>query len=452
MASHVPAKYYMHNPERMQNGVYDCSSFVGRNLKEAGYSINPATTTYELYDALPKIGFKFYPLPMDYGLKQAPAQLQPGDILLNNKTSGPKHGIPTRSNWRDHVETYWGNNKMIGAHYKDAGTTLTDFRSSGWPGFWRLVGGSGSGLEDFSQTGSIPQSSGVSPDYLNKNADVSDLMEANSVGKIVWPTLSSVVNSHFGKRNPNMYANVKGEISANHGGTDIHATLGTPVYSSMDGSVTGTDLTNFGTIGIRHGDDLETKYVHLSKAFVHSGDKVKAGDLIGAAGGTGKGGDMNAYTPHLHFEMLKNGVRIDPEKFFAANSKKVSQPQISSVTKRDPNDPGVGGPDFTPRINKQMNEYLSKRGVGGPEESVKSNNRIIAELKKLQVIMMGVMKAAGKPSIAVSAPQQSGGGNPQNQVDESGASDAFTDSAFSQIGGLLPNLNVSMTGLGTSIA
>jgi len=109
---------------------------------------------------------------------------------------------------------------------------------------------------------------------------------------------------------------------------------------------------------------------------------------------------------------------------------------------------GYGGPDFTPRINKQMSEYLDSKAVGGPEESSRSDNRIIAELKKLQVIMMGVMKAAGKPAIAVAAPQD--GGNPKTKMDDGGSTDTAADSMFTQLGGILGNLNVATTGLGTT--
>lgn len=113
-------------PNRQGRNSYDCSSFVSRSLQEAGFDISPNNTTSTLSSALRKIGFSYTPMPIPSGLSKAPAQLQAGDILLN-----PGH----------HVETYAGNNQIVGAHSTNSGVSLKSFYSTGYPGFWRLGGG-----------------------------------------------------------------------------------------------------------------------------------------------------------------------------------------------------------------------------------------------------------------------------------------------------------------------
>ena len=133
---------------------------------------------------------------------------------------------------------------------------------------------------------------------------------ANASGSFMWPVASYVyVSSRFGLRvHP-----ITGETKS-HTGIDIASNQGTAVYASDGGSVTlaGWNGGYGNCIMIDHGNGYVTLYGHLSSISVSVGQTVSQGTTIGAVGSTG-----NSTGPHLHFEVLKNGTRIDPEQFFS---------------------------------------------------------------------------------------------------------------------------------------
>ena len=133
---------------------------------------------------------------------------------------------------------------------------------------------------------------------------------ANASGSFMWPVASYVyVSSRFGLRvHP-----ITGEKKS-HTGIDIASNQGTAVYASDGGSVTlaGWNGGYGNCIMIDHGNGYVTLYGHLSSLSVSVGQTVSQGTTIGAVGSTG-----NSTGPHLHFEVLKNGTRIDPEQFFS---------------------------------------------------------------------------------------------------------------------------------------
>jgi murein DD-endopeptidase MepM/ murein hydrolase activator NlpD len=117
------------------------------------------------------------------------------------------------------------------------------------------------------------------------------------------------LSSGFGRRIDPIYKTVK-----MHEGLDFTAPTGTPIYATGDGVVkeTGTSGDGYGIkVVINHGYGYETLYAHCSKVLVRKGKKVKRGDMIAYVGNTGK-----STAPHLHYEVIKNGRRIDPINFF----------------------------------------------------------------------------------------------------------------------------------------
>jgi murein DD-endopeptidase MepM/ murein hydrolase activator NlpD len=97
-----------------------------------------------------------------------------------------------------------------------------------------------------------------------------------------------------------------------HEGVDLQTfqVVGVPIYAVKDGVCTvppfdGDGYGNYVTMD--HGDGIQTRYGHMSAVAVSSGQSVKAGEIIGFVGSTG-----NSTGPHLHFEIIVNGTRIDP--------------------------------------------------------------------------------------------------------------------------------------------
>ena len=97
----------------------------------------------------------------------------------------------------------------------------------------------------------------------------------------------------------------------NHNGVDVPLKVGDPIYATFDGKVRYSKY-NTGGFGnlviIRHLNGLETYYAHMTRANVESGDYVKAGQIIGFGGTTGR-----SYGPHLHFEVRYCDHTFDPQ-------------------------------------------------------------------------------------------------------------------------------------------
>ena len=102
-----------------------------------------------------------------------------------------------------------------------------------------------------------------------------------------------------------------------HYGMDFTAPRGTPVYASGDGIVKRVDNRSSGYgkhIRIDHGFGYVSLYAHLYKYNVRRGQRIKRGDLIGFVGSTGR-----SEAPHLHYEIFKDGRRINPINFYYGN-------------------------------------------------------------------------------------------------------------------------------------
>jgi murein DD-endopeptidase MepM/ murein hydrolase activator NlpD len=98
-----------------------------------------------------------------------------------------------------------------------------------------------------------------------------------------------------------------------HTGIDITAPRGTPIYAAGDGTVVDIKgMSGYGNVVvINHGFGYQTLYGHMSKKAVRPGQKVKRGECIGYVGSTGM-----STAPHLHYEVIKNGTKINPINFF----------------------------------------------------------------------------------------------------------------------------------------
>jgi murein DD-endopeptidase MepM/ murein hydrolase activator NlpD len=101
--------------------------------------------------------------------------------------------------------------------------------------------------------------------------------------------------------------------SANHSGIDIDGDEGMPVYAVDNGVVVYAGWNNWGygnVVVINHGNGWQTLYAHLSQYYVSCGQSVYQTNIIGAIGSTGKSSG-----PHLHFEMMYNGTKVNPHDY-----------------------------------------------------------------------------------------------------------------------------------------
>jgi murein DD-endopeptidase MepM/ murein hydrolase activator NlpD len=118
--------------------------------------------------------------------------------------------------------------------------------------------------------------------------------------------------------------------SALHTGLDFQANPGTAILAAAGGVVVTQEVhPQYGNmIEIDHGNDLVTRYAHASQVFVKKGDIIRRGQKIAAVGTTGR-----STGPHLHFEVMVQGVLQDPQKFLAAG-RNLPAAQLARATQR----------------------------------------------------------------------------------------------------------------------
>ncbi len=115
--------------------------------------------------------------------------------------------------------------------------------------------------------------------------------------------------SGFGMRIHPIY-----KVKKMHTGIDFAAVIGTPIYATADGTIDllQNSFSGYGKmIEIDHGFGYRSRYAHMHGFAVRQGQRVKRGDLIGYVGDTGI-----STAPHLHYEVLINGVQVNPVHYF----------------------------------------------------------------------------------------------------------------------------------------
>ena len=130
---------------------------------------------------------------------------------------------------------------------------------------------------------------------------------SSAVGELKLP--ASTVTSAYGWRQDPFTGEAKF-----HKGVDLRAAEGSDVAAAGAGRVTFAGVSGgYGTtVVLEHANGLSTRYAHLSETRVRVGDEISAGQVIGLAGSTGR-----ATAPHLHFEVLEDGVQVDPRRLEA---------------------------------------------------------------------------------------------------------------------------------------
>jgi murein DD-endopeptidase MepM/ murein hydrolase activator NlpD len=123
-------------------------------------------------------------------------------------------------------------------------------------------------------------------------------------GRFRVPLEGITSGKNFGKRRI-----LNGQSGSPHGGVDLSATTGTPVYAAQSGRVVLAEELYFpgNTVVVDHGLGIYTFYGHLSEISVKAGDEVAPGALLGKVGATGR-----VTGPHLHWGLSVNRARVDP--------------------------------------------------------------------------------------------------------------------------------------------
>lgn len=121
----------------------------------------------------------------------------------------------------------------------------------------------------------------------------------SDAGRFIWPVAGTLTQIYW----------------PGHTAVDVANLTGTPVYAAADGVVAqaGRDEEHGNFILLEHGDGYETFYSHLRAIYAKAGEPVSQGQQIGEVGATGK-----TTGPHLHFEIHKDGVSLDPFEVIAA--------------------------------------------------------------------------------------------------------------------------------------
>jgi murein DD-endopeptidase MepM/ murein hydrolase activator NlpD len=117
------------------------------------------------------------------------------------------------------------------------------------------------------------------------------------------------ISSSYGGRNDPF-----GRGRAHHMGIDIDANGGDPITAAAEGVVSFSGVrSGYGNVvEIDHGNGYKTLYAHNSSNLVRAGDVVRAGQLIGKVGSTGR-----STGSHLHFEVMLNGRQVNPRQYLA---------------------------------------------------------------------------------------------------------------------------------------
>lgn len=135
------------------------------------------------------------------------------------------------------------------------------------------------------------------------------------------PVAGGILGSAFGWRIDPLNGR-----SALHTGLDFPADVGTSILAAAGGIVVTQEYqTAYGNVvEVDHGNNLVTRYAHASRTLVKKGDLVKRGQKIAEVGSTGR-----STGPHLHFEVLVDGIYQDPQKFLRAGGL-LSTPPVAS--------------------------------------------------------------------------------------------------------------------------
>jgi murein DD-endopeptidase MepM/ murein hydrolase activator NlpD len=175
----------------------------------------------------------------------------------------------------------------------------------------------------------------------DQRVDLMTVMESRlfdqKIRKLLVPTQEPVAGGTLGSAFGWRIDPLNGR-SALHTGLDFPSDSGTPILAAAGGVVVTQEAHSaYGNmIEVDHGNDLLTRYAHASRVLVQKGDVVRRGQKIAEVGTTGR-----STGPHLHFEVLVQGVFQDPKKFLDAGRELATQPTQVAASNRTRSTPAA---------------------------------------------------------------------------------------------------------------
>ena len=146
----------------------------------------------------------------------------------------------------------------------------------------------------------------ISPSFAAPTSKASFIL-AGSRTAFVYPVMGPRMSSDYGvRKHPVM------KVRRHHDGIDLAAPTGAPIRAIADGQVLYADPHGgYGRyVVVRHLDGFTSHYGHCEKLEVAPGQKITAGQIIGTVGSSGI-----STGPHLHFEIRRDGITQDPERY-----------------------------------------------------------------------------------------------------------------------------------------
>ncbi len=145
----------------------------------------------------------------------------------------------------------------------------------------------------------------TSSDFPQMFSEVTEVIKKHTLGNGKYtPPVTGEITSPFGERKDPVTG-----TAAKHLGIDISAPMNTPVLSAFEGKVLRAETNEYygNFVMVEHPTGIVTLYGHLSSISVNPGDRISSGHPLGYSGDSGR-----TTGPHLHFEVRKDGVHLDP--------------------------------------------------------------------------------------------------------------------------------------------
>jgi len=158
-----------------------------------------------------------------------------------------------------------------------------------------------------SQSTGNTSSGSTSSGSTSSSGSASSGSTSSSSTNFIWPCAGGYISSGYGGR-----TSPTAGASSNHKGVDIAAGAGTAIYAAQSGTVVTVSYhpARGNYIVVSHGNGVSTLYQHCSAIYASAGQTVSQGSTIAAVGSTGY-----STGPHLHFEVLINGVNVNPSNY-----------------------------------------------------------------------------------------------------------------------------------------